>query len=45
MLTAGMDGAEFFPAGRGKGQDLWVGAGQTVSISADLDYLLKEGKP
>ena len=56
-----MDGAGFFPAGRGKGQNLSgrggagqskvqnlrggarvkiSGAGQNVSISADLDHLL-----
>ena len=55
MLTAGMDGAEFFPAGRGEarekifgagwGQNLRVGAGQNLSISADLDHLLKKGEP
>ena len=65
-FLAGMDGAGFFPAGRGKGQNLSgrggakqvskssgrggagvkiSGAGQNVSISADLDHLLKEGKP
>ena len=32
-------------AGRGKGQNPRGGAGQNVSISADLDHLLKEGKP
>ena len=56
MLTAGMDGAEFFPAGRGEAREKifgaeWgrgkarVGAGQNLSISADLDHLLKKGEP
>ena len=52
-----MDGAGFFSAGRGKGQNLRGGAGQpkgqnlqgdagqNLSISADLDHLLKEGEP
>ena len=31
--------------GQGKGQNLRVGAGQNLSISADLDNLLKEGEP
>ena len=53
----GMGGARFFPAGRGKGKNLRGGAGQgkgqnlqddagqNLSISADLDHLLKEGEP
>ena len=32
-------------AGRGKGKNLRVGAGQNLSISANLDNLLKEGEP
>ena len=61
-----MDRAGFFPAGRGKGQNLRggagarqgskslgrggarvkiSGAGQNLSISADLDNLLNEGEP
>ena len=52
-----MDGARFFPTGRGgarvkifgagqgKGQNLQGDAGQNLSISADLDNLLNEGEP
>ena len=40
-----MDRAGFFPAGRGKGQNLRGGAGQNLNISADLDDLLNEGEP
>ena len=32
-------------AGQGKGQNLQGQAGQNVIISADLDHLIKEGKP
>ena len=32
-------------SGRGGTRDKKSGAGQIVSISADLDHLLKEGKP
>ena len=36
---------EIFGAGQGKGQNLQGDAGQNLSISADLDNLLKEGEP
>ena len=36
---------KIFGEGRGKGQNLRGGAGQNLSISADLDNLLNEGEP